>query len=141
MANWKNGATLVALLVVALVAFVIIDASVARREAIDTAATIADDAAASQRAASRRIDMLLAEIRLLGDEAAANGVRLGEMQAQIYALQVQLEQSGVNPVVPRQPETSAPPTTATTTPPSPPTTVCERNGAGRCKNPNQRGKP
>jgi hypothetical protein len=96
LSNWRNGATLVASLLVALVAFVVIDASQARQDALDarnrTAAT-----------ATRRIDKLNDRIEALGtmlfEQADANGQRIGELTTQISALQEQVRQLGGKPVV------------------------------------------
>jgi hypothetical protein len=125
LSNWRNGATLVASLLVALVAFVVIDASQARQDALDarnrTAAT-----------ATRRIDKLNDRIEALGtmlfEQADANGQRIGELTAQVEALSQQVRDLGGTPIV-VQPSASSssssqqPTTTTAPRAPSPTTTT------------------
>lgn len=135
LANWRNGATVVASVLVALVGFVVIDASIARNGALDARNRTAS-------AATRRIDLLNERIEELGEDlvasANANGVRIGELSAQIAALQEQVRQLGGEPVVVRPTTTttagaSPPPSTTTTTrPPTTTTTTAPPNDGGIC---------
>ena len=117
VSDWRNGAVVVASAFVALVAFVTIDASVARNDALEAR----NRTAAS---ASRRIDLLNDRIEALGDQLAAaafsNGERIGALAYQVAALQEQVRQLGGEPVIVNQPTTTtttAPQTTTTTTRP------------------------
>lgn len=132
--NWRNGATVVVSLVVALVAFVVIDASRARDAAIDARNQTA-------AAATRRVDLLNDRIEELGGQLAlsseSNGARLGALAEQVAALQEQVRQLGGDPVIvvrpappPSPPTTST--TTSTTSPPTTTTTLCRVNVLGRC---------
>lgn len=117
LSDWRNGATVLASVLVALVAYVTIDASIARNQAVDSKNQ-------STIAATRRIDKLNDRIRDLGEElvraANKNGQRIGELTSQITALEEQVRQLGGRPVV-VTPTT----TTSTTGPPrtSPPTST------------------
>lgn len=122
--DWRNGATLAASVAVAVIAFVLIDASQARNDALDARNRTA-------AAATRRIDLLNERIENLGEEMAeaafSNGARIGGLADQVAALQEQVRQLGGEPVIPstttttssRASTTSAPRTTTTTRPPPP----------------------
>lgn len=122
-ADWRNGATVVASVGVAVVAFVLIDASMARNDALEARNRTA-------AAATRRIDILNDRIEELGadlvESAASNGLRLGVLSEQVAALQEQVRQLGGEPVIVNPPSTTTttrPGTTTTSSPPSTTTTT------------------
>ena len=123
VSDWRNGAVVAASAFVALVAFVTIDASVARNDALEARNRTA-------AAATRRIDLLNDRIEALGDQLAAsaysNGERIGALALQVAALQEQVRQLGGEPVIVNHPSTTttaAPQTTTTTRPRGRPSTT------------------
>lgn len=124
LSDWRNAAAIAASVLVALLAYVTIDASIARNQAVSGRNR-------STAAATRRIDKLNHRIEGLGDElvgaADQNGKRIGELVAQISALQEQIRRMGGRPVVlaatttttaaPRSTSTTTSSTTTTTTRP------------------------
>lgn len=122
LADYRNGAVVVASVVVALVAYVVIDASQARREALDASESALEARSATAAGATRRIDLLQARIADLEESGQDNSEEIGALKAEVSALQRQIEQEGGSPVVPRTTTTtapSAPPSTTTTTAPPP----------------------
>lgn len=95
-------ATLVAGVLMALLVVTVIGALRARGDAVEAL----EDTVAAQldvrRAATRRIDLLQERIGELTDTLERQVSGVGEMQAQIEALQEQIEQMGGQPVVPRE---------------------------------------
>jgi TolA-binding protein len=123
--DWRTGATFAVTALVVLLTFIVFDASAARDQALDTALD-------QRQAATRRIDMLLAEVANLREDAEANGQRIGELLDQVAVLQEQVRQLGGRPVVVqttttarRSSPTTQPRSTTTTTQPrrNPPATT------------------
>lgn len=133
MADWKNGATLLGTLLVALIFYVVIDGSIARRDARDMATESAKAAQEevrrgidSRQASSARITDLQNRINDLIGQVEETNRLAGESSAREHALAEQLRQLGQRPVVtPRVITVPAPPapTTTTTTTTRPPTTT------------------
>jgi hypothetical protein len=123
LSNWRNGATVLASVVIALVAFVVIDASQARQEALDARNRTAT-------AATRRIDKLNDKI------GETDSRQIGETNAKLAALEEQIRQLGGKPVVVSIGSTQAgstpPPSTTSTTSPRPTTTTTTTPPQPRC---------
>jgi len=139
--DWRTGAVLLASLLAGAVIALVIVSGVQSHDALEARNRTA-------AAASRRIDLLNDQIEQLNAKATVNGERIGELIAQIGALQEQVRQMGGQPIVavtttttptgarpssstttttPRPPVAPAP-TTTTTTPPRP----CTAQIAGVC---------
>jgi predicted GTPase len=132
--DWRTGAVLLGSLVVGAVIALIIVSGVNTHDALEARNRTAE-------AATRRIDKLSKEIDKLTDElvatTASNGQRIGELTAQIAALQEQVRELGGRPVVPATTTTvaqRAPTSTTTTRPPqtTPTTSTTTTSPPRRC---------
>lgn len=137
LTDYRNGAVVLASVLVALVAYVVVDSSLARTEALRAQSQALEARAQTAKAASRRIDLLQQRIAYLEAQGQGNSSEIGELRAQVAALQAQVEQQGKTPVVPRTTTTTRPRTTSTTSTTSPrPTTTttrpCTVAVSGRC---------
>lgn len=99
--DWRLIASLGFILLVLLVFYAVWSSAVARDQAFDSLA-------ASRAAASRRIDLLTAEIHDLQGSSEHNGALIAQLQAQVGALREQLIKAGIQPVVPAAEETPTP---------------------------------
>lgn len=137
LADWRNGATLVATLVLVVVLLIVNDAIAGRRQAFDALERQQQQQAAARTAATRRIDLLQARIDELVGQGETDAQVLGQLVAEVEALRTQVRALGAQPVVespssepitvttrPAPPASQPPtPTTTATTRPSPPATT------------------
>lgn len=100
LADWRMVAAFGWVLLVLLVFYAVISAGKARDQAFTSLQT-------SRAAATRRIDLLTAQIQRLQESADRNGSLIGQLQAQIEALRQQLIKAGITPVVPAPSRTSS----------------------------------
>lgn len=126
LADWRNGATLTASLLVALALVSYLDAVRSRTEALDTARQTAAQAVDARQAATRRIDQLGAQLAELQTDLRTAEAERAALLVQLQAVLAQLQALGVAPLVSGSP--TAPTTDRTTsgTPsatPSPSTTT------------------
>lgn len=84
--DWRNGATLLASVLVALLVVTVLDGLSARHEALDAATATANQARSAQKAASRRIDQLTTgqqrltrQVGMLIEENAALSQQIRDM--------------------------------------------------------------
>lgn len=152
LGDWRNGAVFAACILVASVAFVIVDASQGRHDAFEALQRQTRQQGEAREAATRRIDLLQARIDELVGKGEANAAVLGQLVGEVEALRAQVRAMGGDPVVddrtqvtsgpaPRsapttQRSTPAPTTTAAPPPPTPSpqpaptTTTTTRPGGG-----------
>ena len=133
--DWRNGLMVVASVFVALLAFIVIDSAHARTDALHAQSQALEARSATAKAASRRIDLLQKRIADLEAQGVYRSAEIGEMRAEVAALQRQVEQQGGTPIVPRTTTTTTPrPTTTTTRPRSTTTTTrpCSVSVPGVC---------
>lgn len=125
LADWRNGLTFAATVLVALLALVTIDGISGRRQAVDALRAQSRQALSAQQAASRRIDLLNGQIETLNAQAEENGQTIGELVGDMHALEQQVRDLGARPVVtvPTTTTTTRPPVTTTTAPRSTTTTT------------------
>jgi hypothetical protein len=130
LTDWRNGATLVATLVLVVVLLVVNDAIAGRSQAFDALERQQDQLAASRAAASRRIDLLQARIDDLVGQGQVDAQVLGQLVAEVEALRSQVRMLGGRPVIETpsdQPivivattSTTRPTSTSTSSTPAPP---------------------
>jgi uncharacterized membrane protein len=134
VSDWRTGAVFLGSLLVGAVIALVIISGVTAQDALEAREQTA-------KTASRRINQLLDELRQLSNDQAAaaeaNGQRIGELTAQIGALQEQVGDLGGRPVVPvtsttTTTSTARPPSTTTTTQPRPTTTTSTTTPSRRC---------
>ena len=116
LADWRTGVAVAATGLVVLLGFVVVDSSLARREAFESLQT-------SREIVTRRIDLLTATIDEQAGTIAAAEAAVAGLRQDVAALQAQLRALGVDPVVaavttPESP--SAAPAPAAQPPPAPP---------------------
>jgi hypothetical protein len=146
LSDWRTGAVLLGSLIAGAVIALVIVSGVQSHDALEARNRTA-------AAASRRIDLLQAELRELRTQLVAaaetNGARIGELLEQVAVLQEQVRQLGGDPVVVVTTTTTTSPrrsnTTTTTTPrrqPDPPspttsttTTTTTQPDRGTCLGP------
>ena len=129
--DWRNGATLAATILVSLLAFVVADAAQGRDQAFEALEQQTEQLRLARAAASRRIDLLTAQIHELETRGEANAELLGTLVAEVEALRAQVRQLGAEPVVAapagdvasRSPASTTSTTSTTARPPPSPTTT------------------
>lgn len=100
LADWRTGAVLLASLITGAVIALVIVSGVNAHDALEARQQTA-------LAATRRIDKLNDEIAELNQHASDNGKRIGELTAQITALQEQIRRMGGQPIVTATTSTTA----------------------------------
>jgi hypothetical protein len=121
--DWRTGLTLLASLVVALVLAVVITGARTTNDALEARNRTASAATRRIDMLNEKIDRLGAELAVANENAVDNGNRIGQLDAQIGALQEQVRALGGRPVVPTTTTTTRPPSTTTTTRPTTTTTT------------------
>lgn len=129
-ADWRNGVTFIGSLLVVLLGVSVVhnveSARRSQRNAHDAIAAAKQASAASQSIADnarRRVDLLTGQIGNLEDQAHDNGIRIGELLADVAALSGQVRQLGGRPVVVEHPASTAPTTRPASPSPPPPSTT------------------
>lgn len=137
--DYRNGAVVLASVLVALVAYVVIDSSYSRTQALKAQSQALEARADTAAGARRRIDLLQKRIADLEAQGIYRSAEIGQMRAEVAALQEQVERQGQTPIVPRTTTTTTRPrstsTTTTTTRPRPTTTTtrpCSVSVPGVC---------
>lgn len=141
LADWRNGATLLATVLVALLAVVVADGRHARDAALHGLTAQANQSRSAQEAASRRIDMLTGEITNLRAELDQVLVATTDEQRQQAVDDAnQRRTTTTATTAPSNPTASAPPgpaqpsapATTTTTAPPPPSPTTPPTTAAPC---------
>lgn len=121
--DYRNGLTMVASVLVGLLAIAFIDGIDTRTKALEALRAQETQQTSARKATIARIDSLEDEIGGLRGQLVAAGQRQGELLAGIAALSEQVRRLGGRPIVAARPDgsTTTPTTTTTAVPPATPT--------------------
>lgn len=95
--DWRTGVTAIGSVVAVLLLLVVLDARAAREGAIDAARATAVQAIDMREAATRRIDLLSAELDEL-ESSHRSAAAIARLEAEVDALEAQLAELGERPV-------------------------------------------